>query len=40
MSGLRVDSNRSPIDTLNISNHIIICGYGRVGSYNGRALLS
>jgi len=35
----KFDSNRSPIDVLNISNHIIICGYGRVGSYIGRAML-
>ena len=35
----KFDTDRSPIDALNISNHIIICGYGRVGSYIGRAML-
>jgi CPA2 family monovalent cation:H+ antiporter-2 len=36
----KLDSNLSPIDVLNIKNHIILCGFGRVGSYIGRALLS
>jgi CPA2 family monovalent cation:H+ antiporter-2 len=29
----------SPIDTLEIRNHVILCGYGRIGSYVGRALM-
>lgn len=36
---LRVDSNRSPIDELTIKNHVVICGYGRIGSYIGRSLI-
>lgn len=35
----RIDFSQSPIDVLDIKNHVIICGYGRVGSYIGRALL-
>ncbi len=35
----KIDSDRSPIDVLTISNHIIICGYGRIGSHIGRALM-
>ena len=35
----RIDSNQSPIDELIIKNHIIICGYGRIGSYIGRSLM-
>ncbi len=35
----KIDSDRSPLDVLNIKDHIVICGYGRVGSYIGRALL-
>lgn len=35
----RIDFNQSPIDVLDIKDHVIICGYGRVGSYIGRALL-
>ncbi len=35
----RIDRDKSSIDALTISNHIIICGYGRIGSYIGRALL-
>lgn len=35
----RVDSNRSPIDELAIKNHVVICGYGRIGSYIGRSLI-
>lgn len=34
----RVDLSISPIDVLKIRNHVIICGYGRVGSTVGRAL--
>lgn len=36
---LRLDSNKSPIDELDIKNHVVICGYGRVGSYIGRSLM-
>jgi len=35
----RVDADSTSIDVLNIKNHVIICGYGRVGAYVGRALL-
>lgn len=35
----RIDSNRSSIDALDIKDHVVICGYGRVGSYIGRALM-
>lgn len=35
----RIDTQTSPIDALSIKNHVIICGYGRVGSYVGRALM-
>lgn len=35
----KLDSNQSPIDQLQIKNHIVICGYGRIGSYIGRALI-
>jgi len=35
----RIDSNRSSIEVLNIKDHVVICGYGRVGSYVGRALM-
>lgn len=35
----RIDQDRSPIDVLSLKNHIVICGYGRVGSLVGRALL-
>ncbi len=35
----RVDRDQSPIDVLNIKRHIVICGYGRVGSYIGRSLM-
>ena len=36
---LRIDSNRSPIDALAVKHHIVICGYGRIGSYIGRSLI-
>lgn len=36
---LRVDSNRSPIDALAVKHHVVICGYGRIGSYIGRSLV-
>lgn len=35
----RIDKRDSPIDVLNIKNHVILCGYGRIGSYIGRALM-
>ncbi len=35
----RIDRDKSTIDTLDIKNHIILCGYGRIGSHVGRALL-
>ncbi|EKE13597.1 MAG: hypothetical protein ACD_12C00893G0001 [uncultured bacterium] len=35
----RIDSNQSPIDTLEIKDHVVICGYGRIGSYIGRSLM-
>lgn len=35
----RIDSNQSPIDILKIKNHVVICGYGRIGSYIGRSLM-
>lgn len=34
----RVDREPVHIESLEISDHIVICGYGRVGSYIGRAL--
>lgn len=34
----QVDSEPAHIDVLNLSHHVVICGYGRVGSYIGRAL--
>lgn len=35
----RIDRDLSPIDILNLKNHVVICGYGRVGGDIGRALL-
>ncbi|MFN4212895.1 MAG: cation:proton antiporter [Microgenomates group bacterium] len=35
----RIDRDLSPIDVLPIKNHVIICGYGRVGNLIGRSLL-
>ncbi|MFA6533382.1 MAG: cation:proton antiporter [Patescibacteria group bacterium] len=35
----RIDSNQSPIDEMVIKNHVVICGYGRIGSYIGRSLM-
>lgn len=35
----RVDFKPSSIDVLDLKDHIVICGYGRVGSYIGRALM-
>lgn len=34
-----IDFDRSPIDELQLNNHVVICGYGRIGSHIGRALL-
>ncbi len=34
----RVDREPAHIDALSLKNHVIICGYGRVGVYIGRAL--
>ncbi len=34
----KFDRDTTPIDVLQISNHVIICGYGRIGSNIGRAL--
>lgn len=34
----KIDRDLSPIDVLNLSHHVVICGYGRVGSEIGRAL--
>ncbi len=35
---LRFDREPPRIDVLGLKKHIVICGYGRVGSYIGRAL--
>jgi CPA2 family monovalent cation:H+ antiporter-2 len=35
---LKIDQDKSPIDELNLRNHVVICGYGRVGGDIGRAL--
>lgn len=35
----RIDRDKSTIDSLDIKNHIILCGFGRIGSHVGRALL-
>lgn len=35
----KLDTNQSPIDEIIIKNHVVICGYGRVGSYIGRSLM-
>ena len=34
----KLDFDKSPLDAFDISDHIIICGYGRIGSNVGRAL--
>lgn len=34
----RIDFDETPLDVFNIKNHVVICGYGRIGSYVGRAL--
>jgi CPA2 family monovalent cation:H+ antiporter-2 len=35
----RIDKRDSPIDALDMKDHIVLCGYGRIGSYIGRALM-
>lgn len=35
----RIDRDNSPIDVINLKDHVVICGYGRVGRYIGRALM-
>ncbi len=35
----KIDSNQSPIDEIKIKDHVVICGYGRVGKYIGRSLM-
>jgi len=35
----QIDRDISPIDSLDIRDHVVICGYGRVGRYIGRALM-
>jgi CPA2 family monovalent cation:H+ antiporter-2 len=35
----KIDRDQSPIDVLSIKDHVIICGYGRVGSFIGQSLL-
>ncbi|KKQ01456.1 MAG: hypothetical protein US11_C0008G0013 [Candidatus Roizmanbacteria bacterium GW2011_GWA2_36_23] len=35
----RIDRDQSPIDVLQIKKHVVICGYGRVGSYIGKSLM-
>lgn len=34
----RVDRDHTHIEGLEVSDHVVICGYGRVGGYIGRAL--
>lgn len=34
----RIDFDRTPLDVFNIKDHVVICGYGRIGSHVGRAL--
>lgn len=34
----RLDFNRLAVEEINLENHVIICGYGRIGSFLGRAL--
>jgi CPA2 family monovalent cation:H+ antiporter-2 len=35
----RIDSNISPIDILPLKNHVVLCGYGRIGRLIGQSLL-
>ena len=34
----KLDFDKSPLDEFDISGHVVICGYGRIGSNVGRAL--
>lgn len=34
----KIDRDQSPLDSLKLKDHVVICGYGTVGSYIGRAL--
>jgi len=34
----KIDRDQSPIDLFSIKDHVVICGYGRVGSFIGRSL--
>jgi len=34
----KLDFDKSPLEAFDIRNHIIICGYGRIGSHVGKAL--
>lgn len=34
----KLDRDHSPIDVLRLKNHVVICGFGTVGKYIGRAL--
>src|SRR5206468_2572609 len=36
----RMDADPTTLDAMNIKNHIIICGYGRVGAHIGKALMN
>ncbi|MBW7960398.1 hypothetical protein B6D29_00940 [Microgenomates bacterium UTCPR1] len=35
----KLDTDQSPIDEIEIKDHIVICGYGRIGRYIGRSLM-
>ncbi len=34
----RIDFDRTPLDVFDIKGHVVICGYGRIGSHIGHAL--
>ncbi len=34
----RLDFNESPIERIELKNHVVICGYGRIGEQVGKAL--
>ncbi|MBI2052033.1 NAD-binding protein, partial [Candidatus Roizmanbacteria bacterium] len=34
----RLDFDQSPLDVFDLKNHVVICGYGRIGSQVGKAL--
>lgn len=34
----RLDFDQSPLDVFTIKDHVVICGYGRIGSFIGRSL--